>query len=158
LTNPSDEISEPSNSKEDEKATLISELSNSKEDEKATLISELKQAGIKHTPEKIIRIAKLPNSKIIFLEEGIDGKGGRGLKHILQEHQENFAKRGISPDQIPDAVIAAVVSGTIIAFQKTRSPTPRIIYEFIFNGETQYLAVTVGDNGYIVGANPAPRP
>ena len=143
MTNPSDEISEPSNSKEDEKATLI---------------SELKQAGIKHTPEKIIRIAKLPNSKIIFLEEGIDGKGGRGLKHILQEHQENFAKRGISPDQIPDAVIAAVVSGTIIGFQKTRSPTPRIIYEFIFNGETQYLAVTVGDNGYIVGANPAPRP
>ncbi len=45
---------------------------------KAALIAELAQLGIKHTPEKIVRITKLPEGKIIFLEEGDDE---RGLQH-----------------------------------------------------------------------------
>ncbi|MDF5715336.1 MAG: hypothetical protein PUP93_16000 [Rhizonema sp. NSF051] len=43
--------------------------------EKAALIVELSQAGIKHTPEKIVRIAKLADGKIVFLEKGDDRRG-----------------------------------------------------------------------------------
>lgn len=31
----------------------------------------------------------------------------------------------------------------------------RPIYEFTLNGQTQRIAIDVGDNGFIVGANPA---
>ena len=31
---------------------------------------------------------------------------------------------------------------------------PRTVYEFIYNGNKQRVAVQVGENGYIVGANP----
>ncbi|MEA5554769.1 hypothetical protein VB713_27975 [Anabaena cylindrica UHCC 0172] len=126
-------------------------------DEKSALISELSQLGIKHTPEKIVKIAKQADGKIIFLEEGKPGKTGSGLLHILDRHQEDFAKRGISEDEIADVVIAAVASGIFLGYQGTVEPR-REIYEVNFNGKKQYIAVTVGDNGYIVGANPASLP
>ncbi|BAY80087.1 hypothetical protein NIES25_65750 (plasmid) [Nostoc linckia NIES-25] len=126
-------------------------------DEKAALLAELCQAGIKHSPEKIVRIAKQSDGKIVFLEKGKPGKRGSGLSHILKEHRDDFARRGISENEIADAVIAAVTSGTFLGYQGTIEPR-REKYEVIFNGETQYIAVTVNDNGYIVGANPASLP
>ncbi|MBK1990803.1 hypothetical protein A0J48_025395 [Sphaerospermopsis aphanizomenoides BCCUSP55] len=125
--------------------------------EKSALISELAQLGIKHTPDKIVRIAKQADGKIVFLEEGKAGKRGSGLVHILKEHRDDFARRGISEDEIPDAVMAAVTSGTLLGYQGT-TELPREIYEVTFNGKKQYIAVTIGDNGYIVGANPASLP
>lgn len=63
-----------------------------------------------------------------------------------------------SPEnEIPDAVMAAVTRGKFLDYQRTIEPR-RAIYEVIFNGQTQYIAVTVSDNGYIVGANPASLP
>ncbi|WP_449417926.1 hypothetical protein [Phormidium nigroviride] len=135
MTNPSDEISEPSKPQEDEKATLI---------------AELQQAGIKHTPEKILRIAKLSDGKIVFLEEGKGGKRGSGLKHILENHQQEFATRGLSETNLPDAIINAVTQGEIVDYQQTNRP----IYKISFNNKIQLIAVTVADNGYIVCANP----
>jgi len=115
------------------------------------LIAELQEAGIKHSPEKIVRIAKKPDGKIVFLESG-DAKSG--LQHILSNHLDDFARRGILQDKIPDAVMAAVVQGKFLRYQGIIAP-PREIYEVVFNDRTQYIAVRVGDNGYIVGANPA---
>ncbi|MHC5933873.1 hypothetical protein [Nostoc sp.] len=126
-------------------------------DDKAALFAALCQAGIKHSPEKIVRIAKQADGKIVFLEEGKAGIRGSGLAHILNKHQEDFAKLGISENEIPDAVMAAVTRGKFRGYQGTIEPR-REIYEVIFNGQTQYIAVTVGDNGYIVGANPASLP
>ncbi len=89
-------------------------------DDKAALFAELCQAGINHSPEKVVRIAKQADGKIVFLEEGKEGKkgkagkGGRGLAHILERHQEDFARRGISENEIPDAVIAAVTKGQFL--------------------------------------------
>ncbi|MBS3025792.1 MAG: hypothetical protein HCA25_01505 [Dolichospermum sp. DET50] len=125
--------------------------------EKAALIAELSELGIKHNPEKIVQIAKQADGKIVFLEDGKAGKRGSGLAHILKEHRDDFARRGISENQIPDAVMAAVTSGTLLGYQGT-TELPREIYEVNFNGKKQYIAVTVGDNGYIVGANPASLP
>ncbi|MGK7875874.1 MAG: hypothetical protein AB4426_22020 [Xenococcaceae cyanobacterium] len=119
--------------------------------EKIALIAELRQAGIKHTPEKILRITKLPNGKIVFLEKG---NLKAGLRHILKEHRQHFAKRGISEEQIPDVVITAVAKGKVVGSQGKDRP----IYEVIFNGRTKYISVTVSNNGFIVGANPATFP
>ncbi|MEC4891581.1 MAG: hypothetical protein SAL07_06950 [Oscillatoria sp. PMC 1051.18] len=126
----------------------------SSEPGKATLIVELEQAGIKHPPAKIVRIAKNKEGKIIFLEEGKKGVGGSGLAHIIETHQDDFAKRDISADQIPDAVITAVTQGRFIRYQG-KIPPQREIYEVVFNGKIQYITVSVSNNGYIVGVNPA---
>src|SRR5580704_14777041 len=53
--------------------------------------------------------------------------------------------------QIPDAVMAAVTRGKQVGMQGIRP-----IFEVEFGGKTQRIAVTVGNNGFIVGANPAP--
>jgi len=121
--------------------------------EKAALIAELQLAGIKHTPEKIVRIAKTRDNKIVFLEEG---NASCGLEHILAKAAQ-FAKQGIEFSEIPEVVIAAVCEGDIVGYQGIKDK-PRAIYQFTFKGETKYLAVSVSDNGYIVGANPRTKP
>ncbi len=134
MTNSSDEISQPSRS----------------EDEKNILIAELDQSGINHSPEKIVRIARRSDGKIVFLEEGKGGERGSGLQHILEKHLKDFANRGISQEQIPDAIITAIIEGKIVRYQQQDRP----IYEVSFNGKRQLIAVTVANNGYIVCANP----
>jgi hypothetical protein len=62
-----------------------------------------------------------------------------------------FAEQGIAEAQIPDAVMAAVIRGRQVGMQGTRP-----IFEVEFGGNIQRIAVTVGNNGFIVGANPAP--
>jgi len=42
------------------------------------LIAELQEAGLKHSPEKIVRIAKKQDGKIVFLESG-NAKSGLEL-------------------------------------------------------------------------------
>lgn len=59
---------------------------------------------------------------------------------------------GISEAEIPSVVMKAVSQGKIVGYQG--SGTGRPIYEITVNGQPQYIAVTVGNNGYIVGANP----
>jgi len=114
---------------------------------KKALISELSEQGIKHTPENIIDIAKTSEGKIVFLETG---NNSAGLQHIVKEHRDDFLNRGISEDQISDAVMTAITEGKVVGHQGKGRP----IYEFQFNGQTQRIAVTTSNNGFIVGANP----
>ena len=44
------------------------------------------------------------------------------------------------------------IRGNIVGYQGKRNP--RAIYEFTYNGVRQRVAVQVGSNGFIVGANP----
>ncbi len=115
--------------------------------ESASLISELKQVGIKHIPDDILRIAKKLNGSIVFLEKG---NSRSGLQRILEGHETDFTNRGISENQIPDAVITAVTKGRIVGIQGVG----RTVYEVTFDSQIQYISVTVASNGYIVGANP----
>ncbi|QYO62985.1 hypothetical protein [Leptolyngbya sp. 7M] len=105
----------------------------------------------------------------IFLEIGsntrtfdIDGNpedNGAGLVHILAAHATDFTNQGIPEDRIVDAVVAAVTKGTDVGSQGKK--VGRRIYE-VNLGEAlgipglgvRRIAVTVGDNGFIVGANP----
>ncbi|MEZ2232526.1 hypothetical protein [Microcoleus sp.] len=117
-------------------------------EEKVALIDELRQARIKHNSEAILRIAKLIDGTIVFLEIG---NSASGLQHIVNNHRRDFAARDISEAEIPDAVMEAVICGEILGYQ---SPT-RPIYQVTFKGKIQLIAVTVGSNGYLVCANPA---
>ena len=80
------------------------------------------------------------------------GDAKSGLQHIIDEHGHEFNGKGISNDDIPNYVLEAVHQGNIVGTQGKRNP--RTIYEFIYNGERQRIAVQVSNNGYIVGANP----
>jgi hypothetical protein len=115
--------------------------------EREELIAQLRADEIKHNPDDILRIARLPDGKIVFLEIGNDAAG---WQHIQKQHAENFTARGIAEDQIIDAVMTAVINGRILGNQG-RS---RTVYEIEFNGAIQYISVEVASNGYIVGANP----
>ena len=126
--------------------------SNPNNDQKKLLIAELKKAGIKHTPENIIRITQNPSGKIVFLETGKGGERGSGLLHILENHREDFLNRGITEEQIPDLIIRAISEGTIIGIQG-RS---RLIYQVEINEIIQYVSLEISYNGYIVSANPTP--
>ena len=111
------------------------------------LIKRLGQAGIKHTPESILRIVERADGSIVFLEIGDERSG---WQQILKDHAEDFANRGITNGQIIDLMIKAITYGIIIG----RQGRSRTIYEIEFNNVKQYISVEIGSNGYIVSANP----
>ncbi|MBE9032052.1 tetratricopeptide repeat protein [filamentous cyanobacterium LEGE 11480] len=112
------------------------------------LIKQLKESGIKHSPERIARISKTPNGKIVFLEAG---NSKSGLQHILQKHGDEFLKKGVKTEDIPDFIMKTVTKGKIVGYQGKGKGRP--IYEIFYKGKSHRVAVTVSDNGYIVGAN-----
>lgn len=116
------------------------------------LLSELRQTNVKCNYNEVVGITRDANGKIVWLEQGHLGKRASGYAHIVKEHSANFAEIGIT--DIPDYLLTAVSKGKIVGVQATTNATPRPIYEFLYNGDWHYVAITVGDNGYIVGANP----
>ncbi|MEM7537876.1 MAG: hypothetical protein AAF639_37245 [Chloroflexota bacterium] len=65
-------------------------------------------------------------------------------------HKDDFQRRGITTEQIPDLIIDALMQNKIIGYQIKRS-----VYQVFFHGQTYLVAITVANNGFIVGANPA---
>lgn len=114
------------------------------------LIDEVIANGYKISPEKVVLITRDPTGKIVWLEEG---NSSSGLQHIIDRHGHEFNGKGIANSDIPDYVLEAVYQGNIVGTQGKRNP-PRTVYEFVYNGQTQRIAIQVGSNGYIVGANP----
>ncbi|UYA60666.1 hypothetical protein U1R68_09255 [Pectobacterium colocasium] len=112
------------------------------------MLKELATQGIKHTPADIVSVAKDASGRIIFLEKG---NAKAGLQHIINEHGSQFAQIGITEAKIPEVVMNAVTKGKLVGYQG--SGTGRPIYETIINGQKYNVAVTVGNNGYVVGAN-----
>ena len=114
------------------------------------LLNELAANGVRFTPENVIVTARGPNGQIVFLETG---NSSAGLLHIIQQHGSAFANIGVSEAQIPSVVIQALTQGRIVGYQG--SGTTRPIYEITINGQPQRIAITTGNNGFIVGANPS---
>ena len=81
-----------------------------------------------------------------------NGTDTAGLNHIITEHADDFLNKGITQEQIPDYVMNALENGKIVGYQGRGTGRP--IYEFTYNGEIHKVAITVGNNGFIVGANP----
>lgn len=112
------------------------------------LIEEVVANGEKISPNKVVMITRDPTGRIVWLEKG---NSTSGLQHIIDKHGKEFNGRGISNDDIPTYVLEAVYQGNVVGTQGKRNP--RTIYEFVYDGKTQRIAVQVGSNGYIVGAN-----
>lgn len=92
------------------------------------------------------------SGKVVFLEKG---NTKVGLEHILQRPEDDFARIGVSREQVPSVVMDAVTKGKIVDHQGKDMGRP--IYEVMVNGQKSRIAVTTGSNGFIVGANPAGR-
>ncbi|MFI6079465.1 hypothetical protein ACIBBB_00405 [Streptomyces sp. NPDC051217] len=115
-------------------------------------VAELEENGVRFSPEDLVRTARDRDGRVIFLEQGNERAG---LTHVMQ-HAPEFEQQGIARDDIADFVVEAAAEGEIVGYQG--SGTGRPIYELTYQGRTQRVAVTVGSNGFIVGANPRSLP
>ena len=113
------------------------------------LMRELAESGVKYNVDNVVRITKNSDSRIVWLEKGSESAE---LMHIIKEHGSDFANKGIAQNKIPNYIINAVNKGKIVGYQGRGTGRP--IYEFVYNGTIQRVAITIGNNGYIVGANP----
>lgn len=116
------------------------------------LLDELAAAGVKHEPSSVMRIARTQDGRVIFLESG---NPGAGFVHVLR-HQNDFAQVGVRAVELPDYIFSALLEGRMVGRQG--APPGRPVYEFMWQGEKRYLAVDVGNNGFVVGANPRSGP
>ena len=114
---------------------------------KTQLIDGLVKGGTKITIENVVDIRKI-NGKTVWLETG---NKTAGLEYIYK-HADEFAGKGITKSQIPDALFTALEKGKVVGHQGKETGRP--IYEFNYGGKTHNWAITVSDNGFIVGANP----
>jgi hypothetical protein len=112
------------------------------------LLAELAANGVKHDPDKVILIGKDGDGKIVFLESG---NSKAGLQHVM-DHADQFTDIGVPRDKVGQFVFDATTTGKVVGYQG--KGTGRPIYEFLFEGRPYKVAVTVGSNGFIVGANP----
>jgi filamentous hemagglutinin len=111
------------------------------------LIDELIGKGVKVAPQSVLEIQRV-NGKTIWLETG---SSTAGLRHIVGEHGAEFAQRGFSELEIPNVLFAALQQNNVVGYQGRGAGRP--IYEFDYRGQIYRLAITVGNNGFIVGAN-----
>ncbi|WP_257204961.1 hypothetical protein [Shouchella clausii] len=118
----------------------------------AELLDELESSGIKYNPDEVMAITKTANGKLVWLEKG---NSNAGFEHVMR-HADEFAVKGIKSNEIPDLLMEALTKGKVVGTQGRRNSRP--IYEVVFNGQKQRVAITVGNNGFIVGANPKSLP
>ena len=84
------------------------------------------------------------------LNKDVDFKAvGGKTKGFISEFKD-FATKGITSDKISDFIIYAIENGRVVGIQGTRS-----VYEVIYEGKLQRVAISIGSNGFIVGANPS---
>jgi len=116
------------------------------------LIEKLKEQYSEQitTDRDIIGILEDKNGKIIWLESG--KHTGRGLKHIVDKHLSQFENIGVSREILPIFILNVVAYGAIIGYQGTDKTRP--IFTYTYSEKNYLIAVTISDNGFIVGANP----
>jgi hypothetical protein len=114
----------------------------------ADLMDELASSGVKYSPDDVLGVTKTADGKLVWLE---NGNSNAGMQHIL-DHVDDFANKGIQQNQIQDLVMESLTNGKVVGYQG--KGTGRPIYEVVFNGQTHHTAITVGNNGFVVGANP----
>lgn len=120
------------------------------------LVKQLQSKGTKISKKDVVAITKDKNGRIVWLEKGKSGPNGSGLKHIIEKHAKEFQQQGISKKEIPQYLMHAVKHGKIVGYQGRDKSRP--IYEFTYEGKKRRVAITIGSNGYIVGANPRSVP
>jgi YD repeat-containing protein len=115
-------------------------------------VAELVANGVKFTPDALLATGRNAAGRVVFLESG---NARAGLQHIVEQHGADFAKIGVPEADIPSVVMRAVTEGKVVGYQGRDQG--RAIYEILLHQQNQRIAVSVGNNGFIVGANPAGR-
>lgn len=111
--------------------------------------------------DSILAIGQRPNretgeTEIIFMDGGDKTKG---LAHIKSAHLDDFKAVGITPSQIVNAVMTALIEGEMVGIQAPEKyKATRPIYEVSFNGKSHRIAAQVMDDGGVLGANPFVKP
>ncbi len=121
--------------------------------EERELIDEVKARGDKISEKDVVFITKDKNGKIVWLEKGhsaSEGKLPSGLVHIKHRHSSQFNDKGIPNNLISKVIKKAVKEVKIVG----TSGKNRDVYETKVNGRVVHIAITISDNGYIVGAHP----
>ncbi|WP_446750582.1 virulence factor [Streptomyces sp. WZ-12] len=114
------------------------------------LLERLQAAGVGFSRADtlwIIEYAK-PGVPLAWLEKG---NVNSGLIHTLFRHAGEFAQAGVRVEDIPALLKKALTEGTRVGTQGRT----RIVYEVVFNGKSQRVAIDVSSNGFVIGANPA---
>ncbi|GAB4213972.1 MAG: hypothetical protein OHK0012_11090 [Synechococcales cyanobacterium] len=91
----------------------------------------------------------MPDGRLIWMEMG---DADRGFKHIMKKSAD-FAGRGIAEQDICDFLLYAATHGQYRDVQGR----DRQVFAESWQGRTQYVSISISQNGYIVGANPTPR-
>lgn len=110
------------------------------------LLDQLTISGVNFSREGLLGLRLDTNGKLIFLETG---NPKAGLIHILR-HGNEFAQLNIPQEEIGEFVLTGAATGRIVGTTGRDRP----IYQFTYKGKEYRLAITVGSNGFIVGANP----
>jgi hypothetical protein len=112
------------------------------------LVAELVRQGTKITPEKVVRIARDREGRAVWMEEGTERSG---LAHLMAPGRVvDFVNKGVEKDSIVDLVFTALAKGEPIGI----TSSDRVVYAVSYQGRPHRVAITVANNGYIVGANP----
>ena len=121
--------------------------------EKNELIQKVIDQGHKISPDKVLDIGTMPNGKIVWIEIGKLGERASGLAHILDKHNNELNNLGISNKDVPSFIIKVLAKNKVVGIQGEQNDFPRSIYETEVNKKIVYVAISVLENGYIVGAN-----
>jgi hypothetical protein len=116
------------------------------------LVRKLEASGANFNRADVVMAVRYPRPgvPVAWLEVG---NHKSGLVHIIFRHAGEFIEHGVASEDIPKLLNKALSEGKIVGQQGADGGRP--IYETVYNGRTQRVAITVGNNGFIVGANPA---
>ncbi|ASO19539.1 hypothetical protein AHOG_09475 [Actinoalloteichus hoggarensis] len=88
---------------------------------------------------------------LVWLETGDPDHAGEA--HILrQKRREEFADAAIAEHEIIDVVFHCLRHGRFVGKHKAAE-----VYEIEIHGRSIRIAITIGDNGFIVTAHPISR-
>lgn len=110
-------------------------------------IKKLENAGVKFNKDDVIFVANDSSGRLIWLEQG---NNSVGLNHIVVEHGKQFEDAGIAIENIPQILIETIKNGEYVGIQGRDRKVYKINYQ---SGEDIYVAITISNNGFIVGAN-----
>jgi WXG100 family type VII secretion target len=119
------------------------------EEQRQALVAEVVAAGHKISPTEVVRIARAPDGRVVWLERG---DASSGLSHLLlAERIARFVEVGVAPTDIPGLAVRAILEGRPVG-RKGRDGT---IYDVdIGGGRHRHVVVVVGSNGYLITAYP----
>jgi hypothetical protein len=118
---------------------------------RGSTLAELAANGARITPENVVATGYDAIGRAVWLETG---NATRGLEHILN-HADEFTRMGVAQAEVPSLIMRTLREGRIVGYQGVGTGRP--IYQVMVNGVQQRIAITVGNNGFIVGANSAGR-